>query len=230
MCTRVNTLPKKLDEVTHSLLETTVGVNVASPTKAIKHGRALEPHAKRKYVSEFRRKHLNFNSKDIGLVLFKQYPYLGASPDLILECTCCGKGVVEIKCPSSIAGEKPSYENYSHLEVTEKGDCRLKENSPYSYQMYGQMAATESKYCDFFAYTKYGFYVERVTFNQSIWEEIVGKLSWFWENYVGPNFAKGTFVLGEREEMGEKTHNVTSDVDFSFSITLNTKPISIKLK
>ena len=72
--------------------------------------------------------------------------------------------------------------------------------------------------------------MERVTFNQSIWEEIVGKLSWFWENYVGPNFAKGTFVLGEREEMGEKTHNVTSDVDFSFSTTLNTKPISIKLK
>ena len=28
----------------------------------------------------------------------------------------------------------------------------------------------------------------------------------------------------------KKTHNVTSDVDFSFSSTLNTKPISIKLK
>ena len=83
---------------------------------------------------------------------------------------------------------------------------------------------------DFLVYTKYGFYVERVTFNQSIWEEIVGKLSWFWENYVGPNFAKGTFVLGEREEMDEKTRNVTSAVDFSFSTTLNTKPISIKLK
>ena len=91
--------------------------------------------------------------------------------------------------------------------------------------MYGQIAANESKYCDFFVYTKYGFYVERVTFNQSIWEEIVGKLSWFWENYVGPNFAKSTFVLGEREEMGEKTHSVTSDVGFSFSSTLNTKPI-----
>ena len=96
--------------------------------------------------------------------------------------------------------------------------------------MYSQMAATESKYCDFFVYTKYGFYVDRITFNQTIWEEIVGKMSWFWQNYVGPNIAKGTFVLGDQEEMDEKTHNVTSDVDFSFSTTVNTKPISIKLK
>ena len=83
-----------------------MGVNVAPPTKAIKHGRALESHAKRKYMYEFKRTHLDFNCKDISLVLFKQYPYIGAFPDLIVECACCGKGVVEIKCPSFIAGEK----------------------------------------------------------------------------------------------------------------------------
>ena len=86
-------------------------VNVAPSTKAIKHGRALEPRAKRKYAYQFKPTHLNFNCKDIGLVLFKQYRYLGTSPDLIVECACCGKGLVEIKCPNSIAGEKPSYEN-----------------------------------------------------------------------------------------------------------------------
>ena len=72
--------------------------------------------------------------------------------------------------------------------------------------------------------------MEKVIFNHTIWDEIVGKLSWFWQNYVGPNIAKGAFVLGEQEEMGEKTHNCTSDVDFSFSTTVNTKPLSIKLK
>ena len=84
-----------------------MGFNLAPATKAIKHGRALELHAKRKYVYEFKRTQLNFNCKDIGLVLFKQYPYLGGSPDLIVVCKCCSKGVVEIKCPSSVADEKP---------------------------------------------------------------------------------------------------------------------------
>ena len=100
-------------------------------------------------MSRFKQTHLNFNWKNIGLVLFKQYSYLGASPDLIVECICCGKGVVETKCLSYIAGEKPSYENYPHLEVTEKGDCKLKESSPYFYQIYSQIAATESKHCHF---------------------------------------------------------------------------------
>ena len=128
----MNILRKKPDEVTDSLFETIMRVNVAAPAKAIKHGRALEPHAKRIYGHEFKPTHLSFNRKDVGLVLFRQYPYLEASPNLIAECTCCRKFVAEIKRSSSITGEKPSNENYPHLEVTEKGDCRL-------YQMYGQI-------------------------------------------------------------------------------------------
>ena len=27
------------------------------------------------------------------------YPHLGATPDGIVQCMCCGKGVVEVKCP-----------------------------------------------------------------------------------------------------------------------------------
>ena len=53
---------------------------------------------------------------------------------------------------------------------------------------------------------------------------------WFWQIYVHPNIVKGTFVLEEQDGMGEKTHNVTSDVEFSVSTTVNTKPISFKLK
>ena len=101
-------------------------VDVAPPAKAIKYGKALELHVKRKCVHEFKQAHLKFNCKDIGLVLFKQYCYLGASPDLIVECICSGKGVVEIKCLSSIAGEKPSYENYPHLKLQGKVTADLK--------------------------------------------------------------------------------------------------------
>jgi len=28
-------------------------------------------------------------------------PFIGASPDGIISCLCCGKGVVEVKCPFS---------------------------------------------------------------------------------------------------------------------------------
>ena len=34
-----------------------------------------------------------------GLVINSAYPHLGATPDGIVQCMCCGKGVVEVKCP-----------------------------------------------------------------------------------------------------------------------------------
>ncbi|CAG2243755.1 unnamed protein product [Mytilus edulis] len=43
--------------------------------------------------------HGNFEMKDIGLVLNSKFPYLGASPDEIANCDCCGEICIEIKCP-----------------------------------------------------------------------------------------------------------------------------------
>ena len=40
-----------------------------------------------------------------GLHVDVQYPYMGASPDGIINCECCGKGVLEIKCPFCVKNE-----------------------------------------------------------------------------------------------------------------------------
>ena len=44
--------------------------------------------------------------------------HLAASPDLLIECTCCGEGLLEIKCPYSIANECPTIENLPYLVTT----------------------------------------------------------------------------------------------------------------
>ena len=43
--------------------------------------------------------HLNFKLAPCGFFVDQQAPYLGASPDALVECSCCGCGVVEVKCP-----------------------------------------------------------------------------------------------------------------------------------
>ena len=45
--------------------------------------------------------HANFVVQLSGLVINPEYPFLGASPDGIVSCDCCGIGLVEIKCPYS---------------------------------------------------------------------------------------------------------------------------------
>jgi len=48
--------------------------------------------------------HCRINSRlhdnlDSGLVVNPQWPFIGACPDGVIECDCCGRGVLEIKCP-----------------------------------------------------------------------------------------------------------------------------------
>ena len=37
-----------------------------------------------------------------GLHVMKGKPYIGASPDGLMFCSCCGETIVEIKCPYCI--------------------------------------------------------------------------------------------------------------------------------
>ena len=71
----------------------------------------MEAHAIRKFVSENKRNHKNFTVSESGLVLMETNPFIGASPDSNIECSCCGKGTLEVKCASSVKNEKPSHEN-----------------------------------------------------------------------------------------------------------------------
>lgn len=48
-----------------------------------------------KYQNEF---HENFKCELTGVILNECYPHLGSSPDGIVNCSCCGKGCLEIKC------------------------------------------------------------------------------------------------------------------------------------
>ena len=46
--------------------------------------------------------HNDFSFKKSGLVISDDYPLLGASPDVIAYCDCCGQHVVEIKYPYTL--------------------------------------------------------------------------------------------------------------------------------
>ena len=39
-----------------------------------------------------------------------EHLYIGASPDGVIDCAICGKGVLEIKCPLCIKGVLPEEE------------------------------------------------------------------------------------------------------------------------
>ena len=48
-------------------------------------------------IYSHRSQHENVKVSKCGLFISVDYPFLGASPDSIVECSCCGKGVCEVK-------------------------------------------------------------------------------------------------------------------------------------
>ena len=64
-------------------------------------GLKQEKIARELYLKISAPKHDDLAVTDSGLVINPQWPFIGASPDGVVECKCCGKGVLEIKCPYS---------------------------------------------------------------------------------------------------------------------------------
>ena len=66
-------------------------------TEATKWGCQHEKVAKETYASFQKGKQKNFGMSYSGLFVSTDHPYLGASPDGLVCCDCCGAGACEIK-------------------------------------------------------------------------------------------------------------------------------------
>ena len=65
---------------------------------------------------------------------------VGASPDGLVSCTCCGNGILEIKCPYSVRNSLPT--DVSYITKTNVG-YNLSKKHDYFYQVQGQMGVLE---------------------------------------------------------------------------------------
>ena len=191
ICTRSNTLMLKPDTDPHRLVSEIMSYGPHPTTYAMKYGIAMEPHAKRKLLEILRTSHKQVSSKEVGLFVSTELPHLGASPDLIVDCKCCGKVVVEIKCPISIRDDVPRAQNLPYLEQKDEKTA-LKENHPYNFQVQGQMAITKINKCIFFIYTHHGYFMQDINLDNELWGQMLIKLNYFWAKYIVPEILHGS--------------------------------------
>lgn len=146
--------PKRLD--CSSLLEKLCSGSVKdiSHLPAIKYGQSMEAEARKSYMQKNKSAHQHLSVQECGLFIVKQHAYMSASPDALVDCSCCGQGLLEIKCPLTLAHVDPSKEPPSYI-VTVDGRYTLKKEHPYYNQVISQMGATGRKWCDFFVYSRH---------------------------------------------------------------------------
>ena len=66
---------------------------------ACTYGCKHETEARQEYEYQMQAIHKSFSVTNSGLVLHPMYPFMGVSPDGLVNCSCCSNGLVEIKCP-----------------------------------------------------------------------------------------------------------------------------------
>ena len=102
-----------------------------------------EDTARQAYIEEMMLSHQGFSCTKSGLIINPLYPHLGASLDGFISCSCCGDGLVEIKCPYSVKDDHPDV-----LRVKPKtflNEHGFVMTHKYYTQVQGQLLVSEKK-------------------------------------------------------------------------------------
>lgn len=94
-----------------------------------------------------------------------KYSHIGASPDGIWNCDCCGTGILEIKCP--LKGKNRSIVAYANgrgsaIEQLIDGSFCLKKDHEYYFQMKMQLFVASFENAHFVVWTNLGFEIIQV--------------------------------------------------------------------
>ncbi|XP_072766253.1 uncharacterized protein [Anoplolepis gracilipes] len=134
-------------------------------TAAMKYGRDREEVAKKELATK-----LNKNIEPCRLFIDYENPFLGASPDGLID----EDGLVEIKCPLSA-------ENLTADEAVQKlpllkaifdrtNNDKMNRNHRYFYQVQGQLNITQRNYCIFALWTPKSLKIVVVNRDNNFWE------------------------------------------------------------
>jgi len=162
------------------------GRSINPNLSALKYGRENESRAAEKYQCLQRIQHANLQVVNSGLFIHEVNSFMCASPDRLVRCDCCGDGLLEVKCPISIAGEDARVAALPFLEDRD-GIRSLKTNHKYHTQVQMQMAVSKRLWCDFFVYSEGGHHMERIQFNSSFWHVAEARISDCFYTYVVPS-------------------------------------------
>ena len=118
-------------------------------------------------------KHATFKINPAGLRVCTKQPFLAATPDGVVSCSYCSKGLLEIKCPFEYWNSPPaSIEDESFYLHNVGSEVTLDKKHDYYYQVQGQMAIWKKPYCDFICWTTKGLIITWIQADGKFFEEL----------------------------------------------------------
>ena len=165
----------------------------SSKVPALHWGITHEDTARKEYVELASEYHVNFECCDSGLHVNPKFPHLGATPDGVTNCDCCGNGLLEIKCPYKHRNEHPhKVQDPTFYLKKDDGEIHLPTDHEYYFQVQGQLAVCEMDYCDFVCWTPCGLHCERILVDTNFFEQVKPSLDKFFISVLLPRLLTGS--------------------------------------
>jgi hypothetical protein len=192
-----------------NIIKSILGMLPDVKTPSMKYGIEKEDTATRTYSKFQNEFHQNFKCEPTGLILNAKYPHLGSSLDGRVECGCCGKGCLEIKCLAKykdgllgpILADDPQCSSeidsgiwfLSHDKNYPVNDnFQLKKYHQYFTQVQGHMLITEVDYCDLYLWSKTRSITIRVDRDNDFIEMLCTKLTSEYLTHVVPKLMENS--------------------------------------
>lgn len=121
--------------------------------------------------------------RESGLYVMEGRPYIGASPDGLVECECCPKRVLEVKCPKTM--KKLVQENMEKTKENVPGQ-KLRHTMTFFYQVQMQMNLTGVRHSVFVYISADDNLHIKVEFDEDYFQDVVERASCFFQKYGLP--------------------------------------------
>ena len=180
---------------------------------SIKWGRCHEELALSTYVKYMMNIHRYVEISQPGLLVHRVKPYLKASPDPLVFCSCHGTRLVEVKCPWSTRYLDPetAIEDGKIEYVVKENHTLHPKKRGYFEQIQGLMAITEctSNPGHLVIWSKGGIKVIDVPYDQLYWSAAESKLDEFFKHHIIPGILMST--INKIADLDEEVKRLTLD-------------------
>ena len=134
-----------------SLIKSIMQYKPAFVSKYTEYGKSMENKGKFAFVSEHKDRHQDFICSESGLVVSAETPFLGATPDGLVSCSCYGKAVLELKCPFTCKNGFEGWQEDTNFPLDK--DFNMKQHHLYYYQIQLQIDLCGVDFGYFYVYS-----------------------------------------------------------------------------
>lgn len=144
------------------------------------------------------KEHMNLKIQSCGLFINPELPYLGATPDGLID----KDGLIEIKCPSSCSEMTPEEcikaKKFTFFVYNSDFDTiEMNKKHKYYYQIQGQMRISNREFCIFVLWTPLGVYTHKILFDANFWDKCMKfKLRQFYYECLLPEIIDPRYTRG----------------------------------